>query len=102
MHARTASPGAGQPTVVDAAELRRHQRALRVLVVVLIPLAVWTVAGLVLLWPGDISRSVNADVAGYSVPGVTYPTAGSPAWRRSPATGSPARRPACRPAAVRT
>src|SRR3712207_3943586 len=75
MHARTATPGARQPTVVDAAELRRHQRALRVLVVVLIPLAVWTVAGLVLLWPGDISRSVNADVAGYSVPGVTYPSA---------------------------
>jgi uncharacterized membrane protein len=60
---------------VDAAELRRHQRALRVLVVVLIPLAIWTVVGLVAFWPGDISRSVNADVAGFSVPGVTYPTA---------------------------
>ena len=75
MHSRTASPGGGQPPLVDAAELRRHQRALRVLVVVLIPLAIWTVVGLVAFWPGDISRSINADVAGYSVPGVTYPTA---------------------------
>ncbi|MFL6064062.1 MAG: YibE/F family protein [Friedmanniella sp.] len=74
-HSLTASPGAGQPTVVDAAELRRHQRALRVLVVVLIPLAIWTIVGLIAFWPGDISRSVNPDVAGFSVPGVTYPTA---------------------------
>ena len=35
-------------------ELRRHRRALRILVVVLIPLAIWTVAGLIALWPGNI------------------------------------------------
>ncbi|MFZ1118101.1 MAG: YibE/F family protein, partial [Propionibacteriaceae bacterium] len=56
-------------------ELRRHQRALRILIVVLIPLAIWTIVGLITFWPGDISRHVNADVAGYSVPGVSYPTA---------------------------
>ena len=56
-------------------ELRRHQRALRILIVVLIPLAIWTIVGLVVFWPGDTSRHVNADVAGYSVPGVTYPSA---------------------------
>jgi uncharacterized membrane protein len=61
--------------MVDADELRRHRRALRMLVVVLIPLAVWTLVGLIALWPGDISDSVNSDVAGYSVPGVSYPTA---------------------------
>ena len=55
--------------------LRRHQRALRILIVVLIPLAIWTLVGLVAFWPGDISRQVNAEVTGYSVPGVTYPTA---------------------------
>jgi uncharacterized membrane protein len=75
LHSRPASPGGGPPPLVDAAELRRHQRALRMLVVVLIPLAIWTVVGLVAFWPGDISRSVNSDVAGYSVPGVTYPDA---------------------------
>jgi uncharacterized membrane protein len=63
-----------QPSVKPD-ELRRHQRALRILIVVLIPLAIWTLVGLVAFWPGDISRQVNPDVTGYSVPGVTYPTA---------------------------
>ena len=54
---------------------RRQQRALRILIVVLIPLAIWTVVGLIAFWPGDISRHVNADVAGYNVPGISYPTA---------------------------
>ncbi|HEX3199865.1 MAG TPA: YibE/F family protein, partial [Propionibacteriaceae bacterium] len=56
-------------------ELRRHQRALRILIVVLIPLAIWTLVGLIAFWPSDISRHVNSEVAGYSVPGVAYPTA---------------------------
>ena len=65
----------GPQPLVNPDELRRHQRALRILIVVLIPLAIWTLVGLIAFWPGDISRHVNADVAGYSVPGVTYPTA---------------------------
>ena len=56
-------------------EAARHRRALGVLIVALIPLGVWTLAGLIYLWPGDISAHVNADIAGNSVPGVTYPTA---------------------------
>ena len=56
-------------------ELTRHRRALRILIVMLIPLGIWTVAGLIMLWPGDISEHVNTDVAGYSVAGVTYPKA---------------------------
>jgi uncharacterized membrane protein len=65
----------GPQQLVNPGEVRRHQRALRILVVVLIPLAIWTLVGLIVFWPGDISRHVNADVAGYSVPGVTYPAA---------------------------
>ena len=65
----------GPQPLVNPDELRRHQRALRILIVVLIPLAIWTLVGLVAFWPGDISGHVNADVAGHSVPGVTYPTA---------------------------
>ena len=65
----------GPQPLVNPDELRRHQRALRILIVALIPLAIWTVVGLIAFWPGDISRHVNSDVAGYSVPGVTYPTA---------------------------
>jgi uncharacterized membrane protein len=56
-------------------EAARHQRALRILVVVLIPLGIWTFAGLIALWPKDVSSHINADVAGYSIAGVTYPTA---------------------------
>ena len=65
----------GPQQFVKPDDLRRHQRALRILIVVLIPLAIWTLVGLIAFWPGDVSRQVNADVTGYSVPGVTYPTA---------------------------
>ena len=61
--------------MVDPDELRRHRRALRILVVVLIPLAIWTVVGLIALWPGNISSHVNPEMAGYNVQGVTYPSA---------------------------
>jgi uncharacterized membrane protein len=44
------------------------------MVVVLIPLAIWTAAGLIALWPQDVRSHINSSVAGYSVPGVTYPT----------------------------
>ena len=69
--AHSANP---QP-LVDPVELRRHRRALRILVVVLIPLAIWTVVGMIALWPGDVSDHVNPEVAGYNVEGVTYPSA---------------------------
>lgn len=61
------------PTSV--AEGTRHRRALRIMVVVLIPLAIWTVAGLIAFWPGDVSSHIRTDLSLYSVPGVTYPTA---------------------------
>ena len=57
----------GPQPLVNPDELRRHQRALRILIVVLIPLAIWTLVGLVAYWPGDESRHVNGDVAGYKV-----------------------------------
>jgi uncharacterized membrane protein len=60
---------------VTAAELYRHRRALRILIVVLIPLGIWTLVGLIALWPGNVSDHVNADAAGYSVAGVSYPHA---------------------------
>ena len=68
--ANTHSPSAG----VSAAELRRHRRALRIMVVVLIPLAVWTVAGLIVLWPHDAASHVAQESNGYTVAGTTYPT----------------------------
>ncbi|HEY5822456.1 MAG TPA: YibE/F family protein [Propionibacteriaceae bacterium] len=69
------SGGTAPQGLIDPDELRRHRRALRILIVVLIPLAIWTIVGLIALWPGNISSSINSDVAGYNVAGVTYPTA---------------------------
>ena len=65
-------------------EAARHQRALRILIVVLIPLGIWTFAGLIALWPKDVASHINADVAGYSIAGVTYPTAEITAILREP------------------
>ncbi len=74
-HFNTRHDATGPQSMIDPDELRRHRRAMRILVVVLTPLAIWTVVGLIALWPGDISDQVNTDVAGYSVVGVTYPKA---------------------------
>jgi uncharacterized membrane protein len=60
---------------VTPAELRRHRRALRIMVVVLIPLGIWTLAGLIVFWPGDVSSHVLQGSSGYTVAGTTYPTA---------------------------
>ena len=68
------SPDRAGSGMLDPDELRRHRRALRILIVMLIPLAIWTLVGLIAFWPGDISTSVSKDV-GFNVPGVTYPTA---------------------------
>ena len=73
-HTHSADTPAG-PDGLGRRTTTRHRRALRILVVILIPLAIWTVAGLIALWPGDISGHVNREVVNYSVPGVTYPKA---------------------------
>ena len=73
-HTHSADTPAG-PDGLSRRTTYRHRRALRILVVVLIPLGIWTVAGLIALWPGNISSHVNREVVNYSVPGVTYPKA---------------------------
>ncbi len=64
-----------QNTDLTPAEINRHRRALRIMVVVLIPLGIWTLAGLIALWPGDVSEHISQESAGYTVAGTTYPTA---------------------------
>jgi uncharacterized membrane protein len=73
-HTHSADTPAG-PDGLGRRTTTRHRRALRILVVVLIPLGIWTVAGLIALWPGDISGHLNREVVNYSVPGVSYPKA---------------------------
>jgi uncharacterized membrane protein len=44
------------------------------MILVLIPLAVWTIVGLIALWPRDVNAHLTPDAATFNVPGVTYPT----------------------------
>ena len=53
------------------ADRKRQRTALRILITVLIPLGVWTVIGLIALWPGDISEHVQKDLSTYTVEGVS-------------------------------
>jgi uncharacterized membrane protein len=73
-HSHSAHTSAG-PKGLSRRTTSRHRRALRILVVILIPLGIWTVAGLIALWPSNISGHLNREVVSYSVPGVSYPKA---------------------------
>lgn len=61
------------PTTVEGR--LRQRRASQILIVILVPLAIWTLVGLVLLWPTDTRSHVAGDVAQFSVPGLTMPKA---------------------------
>ncbi|HLT61022.1 MAG TPA: YibE/F family protein, partial [Microlunatus sp.] len=50
----------------------RHRRALRIMVVVLIPLLVWTIAGLIFLWPRDAESKIDPSLA--NPPDVSFVT----------------------------
>lgn len=55
-------------------QLIQERRALRWLIMVLVPIGVWTLAALIWMWPDDISSHIQADAASHVVPGVTQPT----------------------------
>ncbi|MVA74753.1 YibE/F family protein [Auraticoccus sp. F435] len=46
---------------------------MRIMVVVLVPLAVWTLVGLIAMWPTDVQQHIRSDASTYSVEGVTTP-----------------------------
>ena len=48
-------------------------RALRLMIVVLIPIAIWTAVGLIWLWPSNVSGHIRSDLSQYSVKGMTIP-----------------------------
>lgn len=68
------SPDAVGTSAVAPSAVVVEARALRILVLVLVPIAVWTLAGLVVMWPGHASSHVRSDVGQYSVHGLTYPS----------------------------
>ncbi len=59
------------PATPQSAE--RQRRAMRIMVVVLVPLAVWTLVGLIVMWPTDVQQHIRDDASTYSVEGVTTP-----------------------------
>lgn len=59
------------PATPESAE--RQRRALRIMVVVLVPIAVWTLVGLIVMWPTDVESHIRSDVSTYTVEGVTTP-----------------------------
>lgn len=48
---------------------------MRLMIIILIPIAVWTLGGLIIMWPGNIKEHVRGDISTYSVPNLTIPTA---------------------------
>lgn len=52
----------------------QQRRALRIMLLTLIPLAVWTIGGLIMLWPTNTAEHVRQDISTYSVEGLQIPT----------------------------
>ncbi len=53
----------------------RSQRTLRILVLILVPIAIWTIAALVWMWPGDVASHIRQDSTTRAIPGMTTPRA---------------------------
>ncbi len=51
----------------------RAQRTLRILVLLLIPVAIWTIGALVWLWPSDVASHIRQDNTTRAIPGMTVP-----------------------------
>lgn len=60
-------------SAASASDALRSRRTLRTLVWILIPIAIWTVAALVWLWPHNVTAHITADNTTVSVPGLTIP-----------------------------
>lgn len=68
---------------------QNQRRALRLLIFILIPIGVWTLVAMIVMWPGDIKDHIQNDVSTYSVPGMTVETAKVTAVRDIPCDGMP-------------
>lgn len=66
-HSHAALRSGAEPSPEDQA---RQRRAVRQLMIVLIPLAAWTLVGLIVMWPGNISEHIRPDSA-FAVEGMT-------------------------------
>jgi len=60
-----------EPTTIEGR--LRQRRASQILIVVLVPLAIWTLVGMVLMWPTDLHSHIRQDTTQFSVEGLTMP-----------------------------
>lgn len=59
------------PTPTSPEGLARQRRALRLMIITLIPLAVWTLGALIIMWPGNVEDHIAENISTYSVPGLS-------------------------------
>lgn len=62
------------PTPTTPEEMARQRRALRLMIITLIPIAVWTLGALIIMWPGDVRSHIAENISTYSVPGLSVQT----------------------------
>ncbi|WP_432559581.1 YibE/F family protein [Granulicoccus sp. GXG6511] len=62
------------PTPTSPEDMARQRRALRLMIITLIPIAVWTLGALIIMWPGDVKPHISENLGQYSVPGLTVQT----------------------------
>jgi len=62
------------PTPTSPEDLARQRRALRLMIITLIPIAVWTLGALIIMWPGNVKDHISENLGQYSVPGLSVHT----------------------------
>lgn len=51
-----------------------QRRAMRVMVLIVVPLAIWTLGALIVMWPGDVSDHINSEAGGFAIAGSSMPS----------------------------
>ena len=75
MPAHTHDHGPADPAPAAPEVLARRRHAVRLMLVVLVPVGLATLAGLFLLWPGGGQSAAQRAAESFVPPGTTYPTA---------------------------
>jgi uncharacterized membrane protein len=74
-HSHGPATSAGDAAPTDPVVTARRRRAVRLMLVVLIPIGLATLAGLALLWPGSATTAAQRAADAYLPPGTTFPQA---------------------------
>ncbi len=69
------------------AQRQQERKALRIMIVILIPILLVTIAALVALWPSDVQSHIRSDASSYTVEGVTTPRGTVTAVKESSCSG---------------